>query len=552
MNAAELFVRCLEREGVRYVFGVPGEENQELLLALADSKITFVPTRHEQGAAFIADVWGRVTGTAGVCLSTLGPGATNLLTGVASANLDKSPLVAITAQGDLARMHHESHQAIDAVDLFRPITKWNDSIAAPSTVAESVRKAFKIAEAEKPGACHLELPENVARAEIADGIRVLPPRTVRRPAPDPRAIADAARLLAAAERPLVLAGNGAIRHRASRQLHSLCDAFDWPVAHTFMGKGAISDRRAQSLMTIGQGFRDYVAEAVERCDLFLTVGYDIAEYDPEAWNPGGAKPVVHLDFAPAEVYASYQPTVEVIGDLGASLEALEQGLRAAECGWEAEWYKPIRRRIHQDVADYQLEARAPFSVPGVLSRLRAHLGEDGLLISDVGTHKMWIARNFPTYCPNGCLISNGFASMGIALPGGIAAALAEPERTIVVGTGDGGFLMNVQELETARRLGVAFTILVFRDDDYGLISWKQERETGRSAGTRIGNPDLVALAQSFGLEACRPSTAEELDAALEQALRGLRLTLIDIPIDTHVNDQLLRKLARYWKERPQP
>lgn len=549
MKTSDLFVRCLEAEGVERVFGVPGEENEDLLFSMADAGLPFIPCRHEQGAAFIADVWGRLTGRAGVCLSTLGPGATNLLTGVADANLDKAPLVAITAQADLDRMHHESHQAIDIVQMMQPVTKWNASIPAPEVVPEAVRKAFKVAQAEKPGATHLELPESVAGLEAPDHLAPLKVREVRRPAPDCQALEAAVRHIAAAQRVLVLAGNGAIRTRASQALTSLVERFGLPVAHTFMGKGAVSDRRPESLLTIGQGFRDFVAEAVAEADLVLTVGFDIAEHDPEAWNPRGEKVVVHLDFTPAEVYVSYNPAVEVVGDLSASLEALAALMAARGLEFDRQWYRPVRQRILDHIASFEPEDEAPFTVPGVLRAVRAALPDHGLLISDVGAHKMWIARNFPTYCPNGCIISNGLASMGIAVPGAIAGSLADPSRPVIAATGDGGFLMNVQELETARRIGAGFTVVVLRDDDYGLISWKQERSAGRHHGTRIGNPDLVELGRSFGFAATRPQTRAELESALAAGVKERTPRLIDVVIDPGANDRLIRTLDRYWSEK---
>ncbi len=546
MTVAQLLVRCLENEGVRYVFGVPGEENEDVLFALAESSIEFVPTRHEQGAAFIANVWGRLTGQAGVCLATLGPGATNLLTGVADANLDKAPLVALTAQGGTDRLHHESHQYLDVVAMFAPVTRWNSAIASPDVVTEVVRKAFKVAEIEKPGATHVELSEDVARAAVDESDRPLPRRVVRRAAPDPRAVDRAIELLRGARRPLILAGNGAIRKRSSRHLTELVTRHDIPVASTFMGKGAVSDARDQSLWSVGLGFKDFGIEAFERADLILTVGYDIAEYAPEGWNPTATKPVVHVDFEPAEVYSHYRPEVEVVCDVSAALRELGDRLSGGETSFETGWYEPIRRRIVDDVASYRSRPGERFSIPGALNVIRRVLPDHGLLISDVGSHKMWIARNFPTYCPNGCIISNGLASMGIALPGGIAAALADPERPIVAAMGDGGFLMNSQELETAKRLGVAFVCLVFNDNDYGLISWKQQRSRSASVATGIGNPDFVRYAESFGIEAYRPSSPDELEKRLKAALDERKLCLIEVEVDTAVNRELIDKLNAYW------
>ena len=541
MKVSDLFVRCLENEGVRYVFGVPGEETDDLLFSLARSSIRFVPTRHEQGAAFMADVWGRLTGKAGVCLSTLGPGATNLVTGVADAFLDKSPVVAITGQAGLNRVHKESHQYLDVVNMFRPITKWNTAVSSPDVVPEVVRKAFKEAESEKPGATHIELSENIAK--MTSTRRPLPAIRVRRPNPDLTAIREAVTLLTRARRPLIIAGNGAIRKLASTQLREFVSTYHVPVVNTFMGQGAVSDHSPQSLFTIGLALRDFVMEAVEAADLILTVGYDLAEYAPDVWNPRGTKRIIHIDFTPAEVYTNYQPAVEIVADISATLRELNQRLHAADCHFDTGWYANIRQRIVMDIASYDLKGREPLTVPGILNILRSLMGDEDLLISDVGAHKIWIARNFPVNCPNGCLISNGLASMGIALPGGVAAALQSPTRRIVAAMGDGGFLMNSQELETAKRLGVAFTVLVFNDNDYGLISWKQRMGGHRPTGTRLTNPDFNAYARSFGITGYSPRTLAQVKRDLRRALQSKELCVVDIPVDPRVNDELAKKLG---------
>ncbi len=547
MKASDLFVKCLEQEGVQYVFGLPGEETEDLLFSLDASPITFVPTRHEQGAAFMADVWGRLTGKAGVCLSTLGPGATNLITGVADANLDKSPVVAITGQANLTRVHKESHQYLDIIGLFRPITKWSASITHPNVVPEVVRKAFKIAESEKPGATHIELPEDVAGLETDR--QPLKPYHVRRPDPDQQALREAVALLTRATKPLVIAGNGAVRKDASQQLRTFVSRCHTPIAHTFMGQGAVSDDSPYSLHTIGLGFRDFVMEAVDAADLIVTIGYDAAEYAPEVWNPRRDKTIIHIDFIPAEVDAHYQPAVELVADIGATLRELNELLASASCTIDPTWYVPIRDRIRADIAGYDLVDGRAFTVPGVLNLLRRLMDDDDLLISDVGSHKMWIARNFPTRCPNGCLISNGLASMGFALPGAIGAALANPSRRIVAAMGDGGFLMNSQELETAKRLGVAFVVLVFNDNDYGLISWKQQMSHGRSTGTRLTNPDFKAYAESFGIVGYHPTSLTQLTLQLREALASRKLCVMEIPIDQSVNVELIQKLNWYFKSR---
>ena len=524
-NAADLLVACLETEGVEHVFGVPGEELEDLLFAIRDSKIEFVPVRHEQGAAFMADVHGRLTGDAGVCLSTLGPGATNLLTGVADAQLDKSPLVAITGQGGRERLHKESHQALDIVDMFEPVVKWNAQISEPEVVAESVRKAFKVSEYEKPGATHLEFPEDVA----AEGIDAtpLPARgRVRRSAPDPDSVERAADLIDASSRPIVLAGNGAVRTRSATRLRELVERLEVPVVATYMGKGAISDREPHSLMTLDSGPGGEADEAIGRADCVIAVGYDIAEHDPAGWNSDLGATVIHLDHEPAEVYRHYNPEVEIVADISASLRALAE---AVPSGAGEAWCIDVHDRIETS-ATRTPDRDDPVTVRNVLPILREVMADRDVLLSDVGSHKMAIAQDFPVYEPNTCIISNGLASMGISVPGGLAADLAT-DTNVVAATGDGGFLMNGAEIETATRLGLGYTILLFNDNDYGLISEKQDEHTGEHYGTELSNPDFVALAESFGIDGYRPESWEELRSTLEETVPSERMALVEVLLD---------------------
>ena len=525
MNASDLLVACLEREGVEHVFGLPGEEMEDLLFSLRDSDVTFVPTRHEQGAAFMADVHGRLTGEAGVCLATLGPGATNLLTGVADAHLDKSPLVAITAQGSLERLHQESHQALDVLGMFKPVTKWNTQLDDPDIIHESVRKAFKRAEYEKPGATHLELPEDVAAEETE--MQPLPARDpVPVAAPNPEALDRAEALLANADRPLVIAGNGAVRTRAAKPLRTLVECTGLPVVSTYMGKGAVSDADPHSLMTLGSGAEGEAASAIAEADLVLTVGYDIAEHDPADWNCDAA--MVHIDSEPAEVYEAYNPEVEVVAEIGRTLEVLTEWCRDTAQEFDPDWYADLHAQIVTDV-DRTPSGEAPFALRDVLPLLRDAMMPEDVLISDVGSHKMAIAQNFPTYEPNTCIISNGLASMGIAVPGGLAASIAV-DANVVAATGDGGFLMNAAEIETATRLDCGYTIVVFNDNDYGLISEKQQDHTGTSFGTGLTNPDLPAFAESFGIDGYRPTTPDALRDAFEAAIGSDGMALVEVPV----------------------
>jgi acetolactate synthase-1/2/3 large subunit len=526
-TVADRVAACLEREGVEHVFGLPGEETEAILFALRDADVTFIPVRHEQGAAFMADVHGRLTGEAGVCLSTLGPGATNLLTGVADAQIDKSPLIAITGQGGLERVHKESHQLLDVVGLFQPVTKWNARLDDPDTVHESVRKAFKVAQFEKPGATHLELPEDVAAMET-DAVPLAAGEPVRPAGPSRASLRRVTDAFDRADRPVIIAGNGAVRARAASELRRFVTATGVPVVSTYMGKGAVSDAEPYSLMTIDSGDHDEAATTIATADLVVAVGYDIAEHDPASWNRNESATVVHIDSQPAEVYEAYAPDVEVVADIEASLAGLAEWAGDTAATFDTGWYGKGRGHLVEDV-DREPAEGAPFTVRGVLPVLRAVMAANDVLISDVGSHKLAIARHFPTYEPNTCIISNGLAAMGIAVPGAIAADLAV-DGAVVAATGDGGFLMNAAELETASRIGCSFAIVVFVDDDYGMISASQREHRGESFGTRITNPDLVGFAESFGIDARRPETAEALADAVEWAVASDQLRLLEVPV----------------------
>ncbi len=540
VKASDLVVRCLEAEGVKYLFGLPGEENEDLLFSLDQSSIQFIPTRHEQGAAFMANVYGRLTGKAGVCLATLGPGATNLITGVADAHLDKVPIVAITGQGSSRRLHKESHQIIDVVNLFKPIVKWNTSINHADIIPEVVRKAFKLAEIEKPGATHLELPEDIAKVSIS-GKQPLMPQRVRRSAPDYKAVQTTIGLLKHAQKPLIIAGNGTIRKLASKHLVEFVNQTHIPVVSTFMGKGALGDKNPHSLFTVGLRGKDYALYAIEQADLIIAIGYDVAEYDPQTWNPEGKKKIIHIDFLPAEVYEYYQPDIEVVCDISGTLWELNSIVKKENIQFKV-WYEPIRAAILDDITSYNLKEGQQFTVPGVLNIIRTLLRDEDILISDVGAHKMWIGRNYPTYASNTCIISNGLSSMGIAVPGGIAAKLALPDRRVVAATGDGGFMMSSHELETAKRIGVGYTVVIFNDFDYGLISWKQEDHHGRSVGTKLGNPDFKKYAESFGIRGYCPKTLDELKENLKESIESSTMCVVEVRIDASENKRLSEKL----------
>jgi acetolactate synthase I/II/III large subunit len=539
MKASDLIVQCLENEGVRYVFGLPGEEILDILDSFLGSSITFLPTRHEQGAAFMADAYGRLTGRAGVCLSTLGPGATNLATGVADANLDRAPVVAISGQAGRDRVHKESHQHVDIVEVFRPLTKWNTHVETAAVIPEVMRKAFKLAEAEKPGACHIEVPEDVA-AETVDGTPLSTERP-RRPSPDRPALQTAARLIEAASFPLIFAGNGVVRGGASKELRDLARSHGIPVVHTFMAKGSMPYDDELCLLSAGLQARDYVSCGFDKADLIIAVGYDPVEYAPKHWNPDRKKPIIHIDFTPAEVDSFYQPAVEVVADVREALELLS-GLVQGEK--DPAPYLTLRRFILDELDEGSRDDAFPLKPQRILRDLRAQMARDDILVSDVGTHKIWIARAFPAYEPNTVLISNGLAAMGFALPAAISAKLVHPERKVVAVSGDGGFLMNCQELETAQRLGLAVVNVIFRDGGYNLIQWKQQTHLGRESGVTFGNPDFVELARAFGAKGYRVDSARQLGPILAEAMAHPGPSIVDVPVDYRENAKLTARLGQ--------
>lgn len=537
MTTAELFVRCLEAEGVETIFGVPGEENLDLLDALLDSSIRFIPTRHEQGAAFMADVHGRLTGRAGVCLATLGPGATNLITGVADANMDHAPLVAIAGQASTDRLHKESHQVLDLVEMFRPITKFSTRVLSPSTVPETVRKAFKLAQSSKPGATFIELPENIAEMP-AEGAP-LTHSDGHRPGPSEQTVKEAAQMISGAKNPIILAGNGVIRAGAHEALAAFAGQLNIPVANTFMAKGVIPFKHPMALGSVGLQAKDYVGVGFDHADLIIAIGYDVVEYHPHLWHPTRDRAILHIDDVSAEIDQYYGVKLEVLGDIGLTLERI--ALRAKP--HEGQAMRKLRQMMITDMGEHARDAIFPLKPQKLIWDLRTVLDLQDIVISDVGAHKMWLARMFRCEFPNTCLISNGFASMGIALPGAIAAKLACPERTVVAATGDGGFLMNVQELETAVRLGTPIIVLVWNDGGYGLIEWKQMAQFGRPAFVKFGNPDFVKLAESFGARGYRVEPGVSLQDVLRDAIASNEVCVIDVPVDYSENLKLTARLG---------
>ena len=538
MKAAELFIRCLENEGVDYIFGIPGEENLDVMDALLDSSIRFITVRHEQGAAFMADVYGRLTGRAGVCLATLGPGATNLITGVADANLDHAPVVAVAGQAGTHRLHKESHQVLDLEKLFSPVTKYAASLLEPEIVPEVVRKAFKLAQTEKTGATFIEFPENIASMETAE--ELLP--VVHPPDPEPPAgrVAEAAKLISAAEHPIILAGNGVVRSRAWKQLADFAERLNIPVANTFMAKGVIPFGHPCALGSAGLQANDYVSIGFNRSDVIICVGYDLVEYHPYLWHPTRDRSIIHSDHSPAETDAHYPVRVGVNGDLKHSLVRIADLARPHR----GHHLRPLREALISEMNQHRDDTDYPVKPQKVIWDLRTALDLEDIVVCDVGAHKMWMARMFRCELPNTCLISNGFASMGIAVPGAIAAKLVHPGRNVVAVTGDAGFLMNSQEIETAMRCRLPIVILIWNDSGYGLIEWKQMNEFGRESHTRFSNPDFVKYAEAFGARGYRVERTQDLPSILEEALSNDTVSIIDCPVDYRENTKLTEQMGK--------
>ena len=544
MKASDLLVRCLEEEGIEYIFGVPGEENADFMMSLEQSKkIRFILTRHEQGAAFMAEIYGRLTGNPAGCLGTLGPGATNLITGVADSNMDRAPMLVLTGQGSTDRLHKESHQIMDVVSMFKPVTKWATTILNADTIPEIIRKAVRLARTEKPGAVHIELPEDIAIAETEK--LPMQPRRFRRSVPDEKIVDEAFAMLAKAKRPIIIAGNGCIRRRASKQLRQFCEKTGIGVVSTFMAKGCVDMDADYCLYTVGLGSKDRVSRAIDDADLVITLGFDMVEYHPELWNPNADKNIIHADFLPAEIDDNYHPEIELIGDLAHALWMLnERVTNSAAFDFDFNDQRQCREEMAADFAEYK-DDRTNGSIrpQKALWDVRQVMGANDILLSDVGAHKMWIARHYQCHEPNTCLIPNGFCSMGFALPGAIAAGIVHPERRVLAIAGDAGFMMNVQEMETATRIGSNIVVLVWADNEYGLIAWKQETHFGHHTDLSFGNPDWLKLADAFGWNGHYVESSEAFAETLEAAFNENGPSLVVIPIDYRENPLLTKKLG---------
>lgn len=535
-------VKCLENEGVAVVFGLPGEENIRFVQALAASDIRYVLTRHEQGAAFMAEMYGRVTGRAAVVSTTLGPGAINMQLGVADATTNSTPMVAISAQVGQDREYKESHQYVDLVSMFAPITRWADGVPTARAIPEMFRKAFKVAETERPAAVYLAVPEHIDADETDYDLTPLRRDVVRAEAPAAGQVARAVDILRDAQRPVVLAGHGAARNNATAALVRFSDELGIPVANTFHGKGVMPDDHPNSIGTMGFMRHDYVNFGFDNADVVIAVGYELQEFDPVQINPNADKKIIHIHRFPAEVDAHYPVDVGIIGDINASLDALTDALSGHRFANDA--VAPGCDLLAEEFARGQQDSRFPLAPQRVVADTRAALGRSDVVLVDTGATKMWMARLYPTYECNTCLISNGLSTMAFALPGALGVKLARPKSKVLAVVGDGAFMMNSQEIETAVRERIPLVVLIWDDGGYGLIEWKMDLELGDHYYVKFANPDVVSYAESFGAKGYRINAADELLPTLKTALDDDGVSLISCPVDYSENLRLTDRLGQ--------
>lgn len=538
MKASDLFVKALENEGVEYVFGIPGEENLDFLESLRESNIRLVLTRHEQAAGFMAATYGRLTGKPGVCLSTLGPGATNLVTAAAYAQLGAMPMLMITGQKPIKHSKQGQFQIIDVVDMMRPLTKYTRQIVSASSICARVREAFRRAEEERPGAVHLELPEDIAAEDVDDG-SVFEASLVRRPLVEGKALTRAAQLLSDAQRPLLVIGAGANRKLTSRVLHGFVERLGIPFIATQMGKGVLDERHELCLGTAALSSGDFLHRAIEKADLILNVGHDVVE-KPPFFMETGKRQVIHVNFLSAEVDPVYFPQVELIGDIANSLWQLNELMLPQE-HWDFSAFHDVRQAMAEHIAEGADDDGFPVVPQRLVADVREAMPDDGIIALDNGMYKIWFARSYPACQPNTVLLDNALATMGAGLPSAMAAKIVHPERKVLAICGDGGFMMNSQELETAVRLGLDLVVLILNDGGYGMIQWKQAHMEFPDYGLDFGNPCFVKYADSYGAHGHRIESTDQLLPQLRECLNAGGVHLIDVPVNYSDNDRIFNR-----------
>jgi acetolactate synthase-1/2/3 large subunit len=537
-KASDLFVQCLEEEGVEYVFGVPGEENLDFLDSLSRStKIRLILNRHEQGAGFMAATYGRHTGKTGVCLATLGPGATNFVTAAAYAQLGGMPMMMITGQKPIKSSKQGRFQILDVVDMMRPITKFTHQMASSDNIPSRVREAFRLAQEEKPGAVHIEFPEDIAH-EQTDSTPI-PASLSRRPAADAKAVRAAVKKIEAAKSPLLVIGAGGNRAMTSRMLTQFVEKTGIPFLTTQLGKGVIDEHNPKFVGCAALSAGDFVHRAVDAADVIINVGHDVIEKPPFFMQPGGAE-VIHVSFRSAEVDPVYFPQIEVVGDIANSIWQMKEDILPQK-KWDFD--RMLRARAaevaHTEKSIHDL--RCPIYPQYLVNQVRKAVPADGIICLDNGVYKIWFARNYLAYAPNTVLLDNALATMGAGLPSAMASSMVYPDRKVMAICGDGGFMMNSQELETAVRLGLNIVVLILNDNSYGMIRWKQANMGFKDWGLTYGNPDFVKYAEAYGAIGHRVTSAEELPALINQALHSKGVHVIDVPIDYSDNDLILNR-----------
>ena len=538
IKASDLMVEALEREGVEYIFGIPGEENLDLLESLRNSKIKLVLTRHEQGAGFMAATVGRLTGKLGVCLATLGPGATNFVTAAAYAQLGAMPMLMITGQKPIKKSKQARFQIIDIVEMMGPVTKYARQIVHGANIPSAVREAIRLAEEERPGAVHLELPEDIA-AEQVDEPFLFEPRAARRPAAEAKAVAAAVKMIEEARHPLLLVGAGANRKRTSNMLKQFVELTGIPFICTQMGKGVIDERHPHYMGTAALSDNDSVHDATAAADLIINVGHDVIEKPPFFMSEDGFK-VLHISFASASVDAIYFPQLEVVGDIANAVWQINESIQVQE-HWDFSTFRTVQRQVEEHTTEKSNDPSFPLVPQRLVSDVRKAMPDDGIICLDNGMYKIWFARNYKAYQPNTILLDNALATMGAGLPSALGASFVYPDRKIVAICGDGGFMMNSQELETAVRMKRNVTTLILRDDSYGMIRWKQADAGFEDWGLEFGNPDFVAYAESYGARGFRVEKTDDLVEMLTSCLEAGGVNVIEVPIDYAENASLMKK-----------
>ena len=537
MKTSDLFIKALENEGVEYIFGIPGEENLDFLNSLQGSSIKLILTRHEQGAGFMAATYGRLTGKPGVCLATLGPGATNFVTPAAYAQLGGMPMLMITGQKPIKASKQGQFQIVDIVTMMRPITKFTKQVVHGNTISSTVREAFRLAMEERPGAAHIELPEDIAAEDANEHLYTVAP--TRRPDADSQAINNAASMIKNAKMPLLLIGAGTNRKRASKALLAFIEKTGIPFFNTQMGKGVIDERHSAYLGTAALSDNDFLHCAVERADLIINVGHDVIEKPPFFMKEKGQN-VIHVNFSPAQIDAVYFPQLDVVGDIATSVERLTDTLSPQD-NWDFDYFYRVKDSVKEHLSKYSEDKHFPILPQSAVHTIRELLNEEGIVTLDNGVYKVWFARNYPCYQNNSLLLDNALATMGAGLPSAMLAKLINPDRKVISVCGDGGFMMNSQEMETAVRLNLDLVVIILNDSAYGMIKWKQEGMGFDNFGLDYNNPDFVKYAESYGATGYRPSSHADFEQILQTALDAKGVNLIELAVDYSLNHAILNE-----------